>query len=350
MTNFNFVCPVPDPLVDFVTQSHGAGGKLSQELIDKVFLPAYGNAILATKSDSGELAVPAKPGRLAMTTDSFVVRPLVFPGGDLGSLAVFGTLNDLAVQGAEPLALTAGWIIEEGFAICELHRLAQSMGDALRRSNVQVIAADTKVVERGHGDGCYLTTSGVGWIRDGIMMRGDRIQPGDRILLSGTIAEHGMAVMTYRNGMEFAPPLQSDCVSLWPLVKKLLEEVPSIRVMRDPTRGGIAASLNEFAEASKCCLRVWEEKVPVRQQVQRACELLGIDPWVVANEGKLLVVVPKEDADQALRIMRSDPLGVDGAIIGEVDATHPRKVIAQTRFGTHRIVPMPTGELLPRIC
>ena len=350
MTNFSFVCPVPDPLVDFVTQSHGAGGKLSQELIDKVFLPAYGNAILANKSDSGELLVPTKPGRLAMTTDSFVVRPVVFPGGDLGSLAVYGTLNDLAVQGAEPLALTAGWIIEEGFSICELRRLAQSMGDALRRCNIQVIAADTKVVERGHGDGCYLTTSGIGWIRDGVAMKADRIEPSDRILLSGTIAEHGMAVMTYRNGVEFSPPLQSDCASLWPLAEKLLAEVPSIRVMRDPTRGGIAASLNEFAEASKCCLRVWEESVPVRPQVRRACELLGIDPWVVANEGKLLVVVPKEDADQALRIMRSDPLGVDGAIIGEVDSTHPRKVIAQTRFGTHRIVPMPTGELLPRIC
>ncbi len=350
MSTGDWTCPLPHPLTEAVTLSHGAGGKLSADLVDHVFLPAYGNDVLAGKSDSGEFACPDVPGRLAVTTDAFVVQPLFFPGGDLGSLAVYGTLNDLAVQGAEGIALTAAWIIEEGFSIRELRRLAESVGKVARECGIRVIAADTKVIERIRGDGCYLTTSGVGWIRDGIELGVSKIRSSDCVLLSGSIAEHGMAVMAFRDQLAFHPPLESDCSSLWSLIEGLLRQVPSVRVMRDPTRGGIAASLNEFATASNLCFRIQEDAIPIRPQVRRACELLGIDPWVVANEGKVLLVVAKEDADRALEILRAHPMGRESAVIGFVDETFRGRVVAETRFKTQRVVPMPTGELLPRIC
>lgn len=350
MSSSEWACPLPHPMGETVTLSHGAGGKLSADLVDHVFLPAYGNDVLAGKSDSGEFASPESAGRLAVTTDSFVVKPLFFPGGDLGSLAVYGTLNDLAVQGAKGIALTAAWIIEEGFSIRDLKRLAESVGEAARECGIRILAADTKVVERQRGDGCYLTTTGVGWIRDGIGLGVSKIRANDCILLSGSIAEHGMAVMAYRDQLAFDPPLLSDCGSLWSMIELLLHRVPGIRVMRDPTRGGIAASLNEFAAAANLCFRIQEEAIPIRPQVQRACELLGIDPWVVANEGKVLIVIAKEDVEVALQILRSHPLGRESAMIGYVDESFRGSVVAETRFRTQRVVPMPTGELLPRIC
>lgn len=350
MSSNEWVCPLPHRVNETVTLSHGAGGKLSAELVDQVFLPAYGNEVLEGKSDSGEFAAPEALGRFAITTDSFVVKPLFFPGGDLGSLAVYGTMNDLAVQGAKGIALTAAWIIEEGFSIGELRRLAESVGKAARECGIRILAADTKVIERQRGDGCYLTTSGVGWIRDGIELGVSKIRASDCVLLSGTIAEHGMAVMAFRDHLAFDPPLESDCSALWSMLDLLLQRVPGIRVMRDPTRGGIAASLNEFAVATDLCFRIQEEAIPIRPQVQRACELLGIDPWVVANEGKVLIVIAKEDVDVALQVLRDHPLGRESAVIGYVDETHRGRVVAETRFRTQRVVPMPTGELLPRIC
>jgi len=349
MTLGDWSCPVSKTSAETITLSHGAGGRLSAKLFEEVFAKHYPSPELLARSDSAVMDWNADD-RLAVSTDAFVVQPLRFPGGDIGSLCVYGTVNDLAVQGAEPVALTTAWILEEGFPMAELHELARSVGRAARECSIRVVAGDTKVVERGRGHGCYIATSGIGRVRTSIELGPSRIRPGDCILISGPIGDHGMAIMSQRSGLIFEPLLQSDCAPLHRMTMELIEKVPGLRMMRDPTRGGIAASLNELASASGMCFQIDESCVPIRPQVAAACDLLGLDPWIVANEGKLLAIVSPESLDSALEILRGHPQGAQACQIGRVSQEHPATVIARTIYGTLRIVSMPAGELLPRIC
>ena len=278
------------------------------------------------------------------------MRPLFFPGGSIGDLAVNGTVNDLSMSGARPLYLSAGFIIEEGFPVGQLKRIADAMGAAAQKAGVAIITGDTKVVERGHGDGCYINTAGVGVVSEGIDIRSDRAQPGDAILISGTIGDHGMAIMSVREGLDFEASITSDSMPLNRLVAEMIQVCPEIRVLRDPTRGGVAATLNEISAASHCGIVIEEAALPIDSTVQSACEILGLDPLLVANEGKLIAIVPAESADVVLATMRSLPEGKQGAIIGHVTEDHPGMVIARTMLGASRVVTQPIGEQLPRIC
>lgn len=327
---------------------HGGGGKLSSELVEKVFLPAFGNAALAELRDSALLEVTG--GRYAFSTDSYVVQPLFFPGGSIGHLAVHGTINDLAMSGARPLWLSIGFILEEGFPIVQLQRIARDIGESAAVAGVSVVAGDTKVVERGHGDGCYINTSGIGLVPEGIALGADRIQAGDAILVSGTLGDHGMAIMSVREGLQFESPIRSDTAPLHHLVSVMLTACPGIRMLRDPTRGGLAASLNEIVAATQLGMVIDEARVPVSPAVAAACELLGLDPWLVANEGKLLAIVPADEAERLLSVMRQQPLGLQADRIGTVVTAHPKLVVVRTPLGASRIVPVPIGEQLPRIC
>ena len=342
------VCPLPLQDYPEVILGHGGGGKLSSELVEHLFLPAFQNEALAGLGDATVVELP--PGRLALTTDSFVVQPLFFPGGSIGELAVNGTVNDLAMSGARPLYLTAGFILEEGFPIEDLRRVAEAMGRAARAAGVAIIAGDTKVVERGHGDGCYINTAGVGVVPDGVHIGPSRAAPGDALILSGTIGDHGMAIMSVREGLSFEAPIESDTAALHRMVERILSACPDVHVLRDPTRGGLSASLNEIAAASQCGIEIDETKVPVRPVVQSACEILGLDPLLVANEGKLICAVPEPAVDAVLEAMRSDPAGADACWIGRVVADHPGLVVAKTPIGATRVVTVPIGEQLPRIC
>jgi len=342
-------CPIPHTSSETITMSHGAGGRLSAKLIEDIFVKHYPSPEIICRDDSAILDWNSDQ-RLAISTDAFVIQPLTFPGGDIGCLSVYGTINDLAVQGAKPIALTIAWILEEGFPLSELSKLAASVGRAAKECSVKIIAGDTKVVERGRGHGCYITTTGVGRIGNSLRLSPLQVQPGDRILLSGPIGDHGMAVMSQRAGLTFEPPLLSDCAPLVQLTIDLTNQIPNLRVMRDPTRGGIAATLNEIASACKLCFEIDEACVPIRDQVKSACDLLGIDPWIVANEGKLIAIVAPEAVEDAVRILRSYPLGSQACCIGCVTDNYPGLVVAKTIYGTKRIVPMPEGELLPRIC
>ncbi|MBK9406998.1 MAG: hydrogenase expression/formation protein HypE [Gemmatimonadetes bacterium] len=327
---------------------HGGGGTLSAELVEHIFKPAFSNAALDRMSDSAVVQVPA--GRLAYSTDSFVVRPLFFPGGSIGALAVHGTVNDLAMSGATPLHLSAGFILEEGFPMESLGRIVTDMAAAARAAGVTIVTGDTKVVERGRGDGVYINTSGIGLIAEGVHIAPQRARPGDAILLSGTLGDHGMAIMSVREGLEFETTIESDCASLHTLVAALLAAVPDVHVLRDPTRGGLASALNEIASEAKVGMVVREDDVPVKPQVRSACELLGLDPYFVANEGKLLAIVPGNTAQAALQALRAHPLGADAAIIGEVTDQHPGMLIGRTGIGASRVITMQIGEQLPRIC
>ena len=327
---------------------HGGGGKLSAELIEHVFLPAFRNNSLDALGDSTPLQLPGS--RIAVSTDSFVVQPLFFPGGSIGDLAVNGTVNDLAMSGAKPLYLTAGFILEEGLPIEQLMRIVTEMARAASKAGVVIVAGDTKVVERGHGDGCYINTSGIGSLPADRNISVNLAQPGDVVLVSGTMGDHGMAVMSVREGLEFESPIRSDTCSLTSLVETMLEHCPSIRVLRDPTRGGLATSLNEIANASKCGIRIEEDSVPVDPVVRSACEFLGLDPMLVANEGKLIAIVPAADAIRLLATMRSHPTARSAAIIGNVIEDSHRLVVAKTPLGSNRVIPMPIGGQLPRIC
>jgi hydrogenase expression/formation protein HypE len=344
----NWTCPLPLRDYPTVTLAHGGGGQLSADLVEHLFLPAFGDSALATLADAAVL--PAPRGRLALTTDAFVVHPLFFPGGSIGELAVNGTVNDLAMSGAEPLYITAAFVLEEGFAVATLAEVVRRMADAARAANVRVVAGDTKVIERARGDGCYVTTSGVGVVPDGVMLGPDGARPGDAIILSGTVGDHGMAVMSVREGLEFETTIESDTAPLHGLVRELLAAAPDARCLRDPTRGGLAATLNEIAARSGVGSVIEEAAVPVDPAVRAACEMLGLDPFHVANEGKLVAVVPAERADTALARMRSHPLGTRAAVIGCVTDQHPGIVAARTAFGTSRIISLPLGEQLPRIC
>lgn len=285
-----------------------------------------------------------------MTTDSFVIQPLFFPGGNIGELAVNGTVNDLAMSGAVPLYLTAGFILEEGLPMDDLGRIMTSFAETARAAKVQIIAADTKVVNKGHGDGLYINTTGIGLIPDGVEIAATRAQVGDVVLVSGTLGDHGMAIMSVREGLAFDTVITSDTASLYPLVQTMLTVTPDIHCLRDATRGGLAAVLNELAGASQVGIEFDEAAVPVNEAVQSACEMLGLDPFYVANEGKLVAIVPPAHADALLTAMRQTPLGAQAAMIGRVVAEHPGVVLTRTRIGAQRVVDLPTGELMPRIC
>jgi len=328
--------------------AHGAGGRMMADLIRDLFAPALDNSYLRQMADATQLELDG--ARLAISTDSFVVRPLFFPGGDIGSLAIHGTVNDLAMGGARPLWLTAGFILEEGLEMEVLQRVVRSMGEAARAAGVVVVAGDTKVVERGHGDGIYINTAGVGVVPEGVEVGPGRARPGDVVLLSGTVGDHGIAVLSRREGLGFETDLQSDSAPLNGLTGALLEAAPHTHCLRDPTRGGLAASLNELATASGVGIEFEEAAVPVRPAVWAACEMLGFDPLTIASEGKLVAFVPPEEAGAALAALRAHPLGREAARVGVVTAEHPGMVLARTHIGGRRVVDMPLGELLPRIC
>ena len=332
-----------------VELSHGAGGRAMAKLIGDLFHAAFGNDKLAKMNDQAAFEVAA--GRMVMSTDGFVVTPLFFPGGDIGDLAVNGTVNDLAMAGATPLYLTAGFIIEEGLALADLARIVESMGRAARAAGVEIVAGDTKVVERGKADGVFITTAGVGVVPAGIDYSADRICPGDAVILSGSIGDHGVAVMSKRENLTFETEIRSDSAALNGLVGRIVAAGGgAVRAMRDPTRGGLAAVLNEFAEASRVGFAIDEAAIPVSAQVAAACELLGLDPLYVANEGKLIAIVAPEAAEAVVAAMRADPLGGNAAIIGRATADDHHFVQMKTVFGGTRMVDWLSGEQLPRIC
>lgn len=345
----NWSCPLP--LADYPTivMGHGGGGKLGNELVEHLFLPAFRNPALENLGDAAVFELSS--GRLAMSTDSFVVQPLFFPGGSIGALAVNGTVNDLAVSGALPKFLSASFILEEGFPLAQLAAVARAMADAAAIAGVRIVTGDTKVVERGHGDGCYINTAGVGVVREGISVGPNRAQVGDVVLVSGTIGDHGMAIMSVREGLEFESQIRSDCAALNGLIADVLDAVGgSVHAMRDPTRGGLASTLNEIAAASNVGIEIDDSKMPVRDEVQSACDLLGLDPVYVANEGKVVFFVAPEAADRALEVLSAHPLGREAARIGRVVSQHPRMLVARTAMGANRVIATQIGEQLPRIC
>jgi hydrogenase expression/formation protein HypE len=332
---------------ELVTLAHGAGGKATRDLVEALFLAELGNDALAALGDA---AVVPGAGRLALSTDSYVVHPLEFPGGDIGELAVNGTVNDLAMAGSRPCWLTAGFVIEEGFPVATLRRIVHSMAVAARAAGVAVVAGDTKVVERGNADGLYVTTAGVGTLADGVDLGPHRLVPGDRVLLSGTLADHGMAVLVARGDLQLEAAIESDTAPLHELAAGLLELGDALRFMRDPTRGGLATALNEVADAAGLAIVLDEGALPVRPAVTAACEILGIDPLYVANEGTLIAIVAPEAAGEALARLRAHPLGADATLLGEVRAEPEGLVLLDTALGGTRIVDMLVGDPLPRIC
>ena len=333
-----------------IRMAHGAGGRMMADLIEEVFFPPLDNQVLRRMADAAVVRTEEGGGWLALSTDSFTVRPLFFPGGDIGSLAVHGTVNDVAMSGARPLWLTAAFILEEGLEMETLERIVRSMAAAAEAAGVQVVAGDTKVVERGHGDGIYINTTGLGWMPDGVEIGPEQIRPGDVVLVSGTVGDHGIAVLSQREGLTFETELLSDSAALNGLVDALLEAAPNTHCLRDPTRGGLAAALNELAVAPGLGIEIDETAVPVLPAVSAACEMLGFDPLTVANEGKLVAFVPPEEAGAALEAMVAHPLGRSAARIGAVVDEHPGMVLVRTGIGGRRILDMPLGELLPRIC
>lgn len=343
-----FACPLPIADYKHVLLAHGGGGKLSKQLIEQMFLPQFRNEYLDPLHDGAVVAVNGV--RLAFSTDSYVVNPIFFPGGTIGDLAVNGTVNDLAMCGARPLHLSAAFIIEEGLSMDDLWRVVVSMRDAATKAGVTLVTGDTKVVDRGKGDKIFINTSGIGVVADGVDVNPKHARVGDKIILSGTIAVHGIAIMSVREGLEFDTPMQSDTASLNGLVQLMLTARKDLHVLRDPTRGGVASSLNEIASSSNVGIRILEERIPVSEEVRGACEILGLDPLYVANEGKLLAFVSPDGAQQVLAAMQQHPLGRNAAIIGEVVADHPGTVIMRSRIGGHRVVDMISGEQLPRIC
>jgi hydrogenase expression/formation protein HypE len=331
-----------------VDMTHGSGGRAMAQLVEELFVAAFDNEWLRAANDGACFAVPA--GRLAMATDSHVVSPLFFPGGDIGCLAVHGTINDVAMSGARPLYLSASFILEEGLPLSDLKRIVESMAGASRDANVPIVTGDTKVVEQGKGDGVFITTTGVGIVPEGVEISGDRARPGDRILVSGPIGDHGVAVMAQRESLGFTTAIRSDTAALHGLVDAMVRAAPGIHVLRDPTRGGLATTLNEIARQSNVGMLLEEPSIPVRAEVAAACELLGLDPLYVANEGKLVCVCAPGDAARVLQAMRDHPLGADAADIGAVHADDHHFVQMRTAFGGRRNVDWLAGEQLPRIC
>ncbi|ARF59039.1 hydrogenase expression/formation protein HypE [Streptomyces gilvosporeus] len=343
-----WTCPAPLRETPRIVMGHGGGGALSAELVQQIFAPAFGGDILAQLGDSAALTLGGV--RLAFSTDSYVVRPLFFPGGSIGDLAVNGTVNDLAMSGARAAYLSCGFILEEGIETSVLARVAEAMGAAARVARVEVATGDTKVVEAGHGDGIYLNTAGIGLIPADVDLRPQRVVPGDVVIVSGDIGVHGVAIMSVREGLEFGVEIESDCAALGGLVETMLAVTPDLHALRDPTRGGLAAALNEIAAASGTGIALQERAVPIPPTVSNACAILGLDPMYVANEGKLVAFVPRAHADAVLDAMQAHPLGAGAAVIGEVVEAHPGMVVAHTALGGTRVVDLPVGEQLPRIC
>ncbi len=343
-----FTCPLPLRNFPNIVLGHGGGGKLSNELVKHLFLPAFQNSALSNMADAA--VVSAGETRLAFSTDSYVVRPLFFPGGCIGDLAVNGTVNDLAMVGAKPVCLSAAFIVEEGFPLSRLTGIVERMATAATAANVEIVTGDTKVVEHGHGDGCFINTTGMGLVSTGINLSPDKARPGDVILLSGNIADHGMAIMSVREGLEFESAIRSDTAPLSDLVETMLSYTDKIHVLRDPTRGGVSATLNEIASASNLGIIIDETRVPIDPTTQSACDLLGLDPLLVANEGKLVAVVDESVGETMLKKMSAHPRGHNARIIGRVTVEHPQTVVARTSIGASRVISMQIGEQLPRIC
>ena len=341
---------------DVIMLAHGSGGRQSHELVERLFVRHFSNPALLPLDDAAVVDIPGRPSpdmpRLALTTDSYVVSPLFFPGGDIGKLAVCGTVNDLSMSGASPLWLSAGFILEEGLPLADLERIVASMAATARSAGVQIVTGDTKVVDRGSADRLFINTAGLGLVPPGVEIAGDRALPGDVVLLSGTIGDHGMTIMTQREGLQFDSPLESDCAPLHGLVAELLATLPpgTLHCLRDPTRGGLATALNELAKRSDVGIEIEEGAVPVRDAVRGACELLGLDPLYVANEGKLVAIVASDVAGIALETLRACEYGKEATMIGRVTDAHTGRVVLHTVLGARRIVDMLVGEQLPRIC
>jgi hydrogenase expression/formation protein HypE len=344
----SFACPTPTLVRDRIVLGHGSGGRLSANLLRDVFLPLFSNPVLDRLDDQAVFEIGGS--HLAFTTDSFVVKPLFFPGGDIGSLAVHGTVNDLAMGGAAPLYLSAAFIIEEGFPLEQLNRIAVSMSNAAAAAGVLIVTGDTKVVERGKGDGVFINTTGIGLVPTGLRLSANQAQPGDVVILSGYIGDHGTAILSSREGLEFETRIESDSAPLHTLVADMLAASHNIRCLRDPTRGGLSATLNEIAAQSGVSIAVEEKQIPVRDEVRGACELSGLDPLYVTNEGKLVAIVAPEAANDVLAAMKRNPYGEDAVLIGIVGQTKPGLVTMRTAFGSSRIVDLLPGDQLPRIC
>jgi hydrogenase expression/formation protein HypE len=344
-------CPVPESRYGRIVLGHGSGGRLSQQLLEELFLPRFSGPILAELEDQALLRSPTEPGaRLAFTTDSFVVSPLFFPGGDIGRLAVCGTVNDLCVGGAVPRYLSAAFVLEEGLALADLTRIVESMALTCREAGVEIVTGDTKVVERGKADGVFITTSGIGVVPVGRQLSISAVRPGDALIVSGPIGDHGVCILSVREGIDFETSLESDCAPLACLTRAIFEIELKIRCLRDPTRGGLSGVLHDIAQRSGVGVSIDEARVPVRAEVRAASDLLGLDPLYIACEGRLVAAVAAEDADRLLATLRAHPLGRDAAIIGHATAEHPKLVRMRSRIGGERVVPMLSGEQLPRIC
>ena len=346
--DFNASCPLPIQQYPHVLMAHGGGGKLMHQLLENVFGPAFSNPILDARHDSAQFTVP--PGKLAMTTDSYVVRPLFFPGGDIGSMAVHGTVNDLAMSGARPLYLSCAFIIEEGLPMETLWRVVCSMRDAAQCCDVQIITGDTKVVDKGKGDGLFINTTGIGVIEHALSIAPQSVQPSDAVIVSGDLGRHGMAIMAVREGLQFESQIESDSAPVHEVVLDLLKAGIEIHCLRDLTRGGLASALNEIAEAAGVKIAIEEKLIPVREDVHAACEMLGLDPLHVANEGRFVTFVADKDAERTQQILRRHEVSADAALIGHVVANAAPLVTLKSAIGASRILDMPNGEQLPRIC
>ncbi|HEV2467557.1 MAG TPA: hydrogenase expression/formation protein HypE [Candidatus Sulfotelmatobacter sp.] len=347
---FNLSCPVPRVADDRIVLAHGGGGRLTHQLIEKIFMPAFSNVMLEQRHDGA--VVPVNGSRLAFTTDSFVVRPLMFPGGNIGDLAVNGTVNDLAMCGARPFYLSAGFILEEGLEMETLRTIVKSMRDAAANANVKLVTGDTKVVDKGKGDGVFVNTSGIGLIEENVKtpISPASVQPGDAVIVSGDLGRHGIAILSVREGLEFESPILSDCANVWPSVEALLNAGIEIHCLRDLTRGGLATTLNEIASDRNVCIKLEEALMPVNEVVQGACEILGLDPLYVANEGRFAAFVPAAQSDAALEVMKKVPVSEGAVRVGKVEDSPGRMVVLQSRIGGNRVVDMLSGEQLPRIC
>ncbi len=347
------VCPLPLRHDEQIVIGHGSGGKLTRDLIEKTFKPYLSNPALQEGNDFASVVLPQSDqlnGRLALSTDAHIVSPLFFPGGDIGRLAVCGTVNDVSMSGATPLYLTASFILEEGFPVSSLEKILASMQSAAQEAGVQVVAGDTKVVEKGKADGIFISTAGVGWIPAGRQIAGDKASPGDVVIISGTLGDHGIAVLAERGELGFETAVASDVAPLNQLIQQLLVAAPHTHVLRDPTRGGLATTLNEISMQSNACILLDEKAIPILPAVQAACEMLGFDPLYIANEGKVIVIVPSEEVEAALQALKAHPYGVNAAKIGIVQAAPAGRVLLRTTIGGTRILDMLAGEMLPRIC
>jgi hydrogenase expression/formation protein HypE len=344
------VCPLPHQHTDTVVIGHGSGGQMTQDLIRNIFQSRFGNPILAEGNDAARLSLIEKGGQIAVSTDSHVVSPLFYPGGNIGRLSVCGTVNDVAMLGARPAFLTAGFILEEGFPMESLNKIVDSMAKACQEAEVQIVAGDTKVVEQGKADGLFINTAGFGIIPEGRQIGGQYAQSGDAVLISGSLGDHGIAILQARGDLGFDSQIKSDVAPLNHMIEALLREIPQVHVLRDPTRGGLATSLKEIACQSQVSIQVNEETIPINQDVRVACEMLGFDPLYMANEGKTIIILPEMYTDKALEILKQSPYGSLAARIGSVSSEDPGMVLLKTAYGTTRILDLLAGEILPRIC